>query len=152
MCQLTYHLSQKIAESDIICYKLLREICDNHFVTYYQDYPVALGKLYEEDLFKFDHITIPCSYSSEYPYIIEGGGFHLFTDDSELLDKLWYFQSTNLVIAECTVPAGTPYYKGIFKILAGYVGKTIVSQKMRIDYVYDQFKFYEKIKERYEML
>lgn len=152
MCQLMTNPSLKIAKHDIVCYKLLKQWESGAYVTYYQNYLVKLGKMYEEDLSKFDEIVIPSKYLSPYSHVIEGGGFHLFTDDFELFNNLWYFSSDNLIMAECTVPAGTLYYEGEFKILTGYVGRTIVSQKMRIDHVYDKFEFCEKVKKRHKVL
>lgn len=61
MCQFMTNSSLKIAKRDIVCYKLLKKVSDG-FVTYYQDYPIELGKTYEEDLSRFDKIAIPYKY------------------------------------------------------------------------------------------
>lgn len=112
--------SLKIAKHDIVCYKLLKQWESGAYVTYYQDYLVKLGKMYEEDLSKFDEIVIPSKYLSPYSHVIEGGGFHSFVDFEEALSYFRAIQSHfplifEIVLAEGIIPKNSLYCTGGMK-------------------------------------
>lgn len=113
-------VSEKMAEADIICYKILR-VKDNGFETPYRYFSVVIGNTYHSDL-----------NGEERTYYIDiEEGLHSFADasDAEFLifqnENKYPNQTIKFVMAKCIIPKGSLYYKGKFNYYDSYASDCI---------------------------
>lgn len=101
-----------IAEADIVCYKVVKDgdiskltaETENIFYTYYQGFPVEMGKEFDSLLIiKNNRIDI---------------GLHSFAilEDAKefLMRKALAWSDKNLYIVKCIIPKGSKYCDGFF--------------------------------------
>ena len=108
MCLVLKADEVKVAESDIICYKVVLKT-DEDFVTYYRRSKVKLGCTYESELVVEDGFNT----SLNQVKVVEKG---LHTFDCTLHAS--YFMDSNFnqdsVLIQCVIPKGSKYYVGCF--------------------------------------
>jgi hypothetical protein len=108
----------KVAEQDIVCYKILKKFNGEHYMAPYRGTDYKLDELYKSDL-DVDH-------DSRYRLADVGRGLHscVTLDGAEELAKQlilgngeYYLRSMRLefVICEAVIPAGSEYYVGDFE-------------------------------------
>ena len=96
---------KKIAKEDIICYKIVDKLTDNHYMTPFQHMNVSLNTEYvdttpeNDDLLTFKQI--------------KGGYYHSFKDKDNALKYIQDFGSGACVL-KGIIPKGSEYYEGIF--------------------------------------
>lgn len=105
-----------VAEDDIVCYKVLFNYIyelgnktDNPLLTYYQFFPVEMGKEYSSKLVMIDeNVEI---------------GLHSFCTDLEAKHfvhrKSAFAVNINLYVVKCVIPKGSKYYHGSFFSMLG---------------------------------
>lgn len=107
------HPELKIAERDIICWKLMlncnRGYPTNHVESRYEGYLYQLGYHYREDLgFK---TYFSCALNNE----VIGRGIHSYSTRREANEYFKNDYSDRAIIVECYIPKGSSYYYNEFK-------------------------------------
>lgn len=102
-------LNPKIADKDIICYKVIKQIPDSAYYvkSSFNQYIYRIGQL--NVLIKLVVIEIPELFSekeNDVFYVIEEG-YHSYSNVMTAVDN--YFPRQESLI-ECTIPVGTEYY------------------------------------------
>ena len=106
----------KIADKDIVCYKIAI-VVDNKAISYkgmvspFWHSPIEFDKLYTEDIFD-DYTTWV-----EKNCIIDINCFHLFTNYDTALEYYGLRKphtTDNMIIIKAIIPKGTPYIEGFF--------------------------------------
>ena len=107
MCLWTKNAVKKIADKDIVCYKVICKV-GNDYLTIYQRTPIELGKTYT------DNELIHMGKGNDVYYIGQGV-YHTFKKYKDAVVFLReHFLFTNRVIVRCVIPKGTEYYEGTF--------------------------------------
>ena len=107
----------KVAEEDILVYKVVWKNSDHSFKTLYYKAEAKLGNRYESEL-NFIKPSMVKPYN--YGYVYEGLHSFLYPEDAfdELVEAVEHDLSSDIedviAIVECTVPKGAKYYRGIF--------------------------------------
>ena len=127
MCLYLNHLEPKIADKDIVCYKLVEKTkIKGVYKSCFQEFEYVIRQSYTNNLdIKFvDRIINKLRPS--YPhyvdaYTIDEGMFHSFTNYMPF--KL--FTSPDESILKCIIPKGAYYYKGYFHHFTSYASSQI---------------------------
>ena len=139
MClTLTEKSEIKVAEEDIICYKVVRRLCSGVYRSEYYGYLYETGIL---DKSAFGDITIttrPCitTYRSinfnyqditGYEQVVERG-FHSFTckEDAYKYAERYRYSAVSYVVVKCIIPKGANYIEGIYGEYPNYVSNKII--------------------------
>lgn len=122
----------KIAEQDIVVYKLVHKLENGKFLTPFKKYEVILGETYEdfvETPYKIKSLDTTNYTSNWYRIDI---GFHSFANKA---DAKFYrapsFGITDTIftkflkIVKCIIPKGSTYYEGVFCTFRSYVSDKI---------------------------
>ena len=113
MCLVTNWEEPKIAEKDIICYKIY-EGSQNGYVSPYRGSPIPeFNKITYADYFQEKIVNNQCHQ-----------GFHsfvFFNSAKELKGRHLYFN-----IFKCIIPKGARYYEGFFGIRKSYCSDRII--------------------------
>ena len=145
MCLSVKNLTRNVAETDIVCYKMLLTVKDTNntcsgffieqmngaeYLSPYRHAPYDIGKRYESTL------DIPKkSYSMDDDYSVHNG-LHTF---SELSDAIMIRNLTNKnfgpVVVECRIPKGAEFYSGIFENIYTGSAKSYASNSLIVDEV-----------------
>ena len=122
MCLVTRLVKAIKASKDIICYKIyVSSDINDTFVSPYQGYKMPrLGKRVQTE---FNNKVNNASrlYNGE-SYIELGFHSYKNLEDIETLQ--------GVIIAECTIPKGTKYYKGMFGTKESYCSECIILNKV----------------------
>lgn len=117
----------RIADEDIIVYKVVSPFTENTFVTLFRQALVELRQTYDSTL------SCPIPLSDGLYGITEG--LHSFRrkENAFAYTKKLSFLSIKLIILECVIPKGSKYYKGMFSKYSCYAS----NQLKYIKYVFD---------------
>ena len=122
MCLVTRLVKAIKASKDIICYKIyVSSDINDTFVSPYQGYKMPrLGKRVQTEFNNKVDITSRLYNGESYVEL----GFHSYKnlEDIETLQ--------GVIIAECTIPKGTKYYKGMFGTKESYCSECIILNKV----------------------
>ena len=122
MCLVTRLVKAIKASKDIICYKIyVSSDINDTFVSPYQGYKMPrLGKRVQTEFNNKVDITSRLYNGESYIEL----GFHSYKnlEDIETLQ--------GVIIAECTIPKGTKYYKGMFGTKESYCSECIILNKV----------------------
>ena len=120
----------KIAEEDIIVYKLICKSENGKFFTLFRDYEVVLGETYEnfvETPYKIRSSDTTNDASNWYRIDI---GFHSFVNEADA--KFYRYSACGILhiaryikIVKCIIPKGSTYYEGSFSLCRSYVSDKI---------------------------
>ena len=127
MCLQLEHLEPKIADKDIVCYKIVnRTKIKGVYKSNIQEFEYIIRRLYTNNIsmefsnniikhFKTNCIEVPNC------YIIEGGMFHSYKNYiSAMLIVL-----PNEAFLKCIIPKGAYYYEGHFHHFTSYASSQI---------------------------
>ena len=122
MCLVTRLVKAIKASKDIICYKIyVSSDINDTFVSPYRGYKMPkLGKRVQTEFNNKVDITSRLYSGESYIEL----GFHSYKnlEDIETLQ--------GVIIAECTIPKGTKYYKGMFGTKESYCSECIILNKV----------------------
>ena len=122
MCLVTNHLYPKVADKDIVCYKLVKRTkIKGIYKSSFQGFEYIIRQLYTNNLnIVFVHKIIQ-SYVYSHFYIIEKGMFHSYTSNLyPILSPLPY-----CALLKCIIPKGAYYYEGYFDYSPSYASSQI---------------------------
>ena len=123
MCLVTIQLEPKIADKDIICYKMVtKSKIKGVYISEYRRFKYITEKLYTNNLdIRFANKSIKRSFYKRF-YIIEEGMFHSYVSHlyPEILRPL-----PNHTLLKCIIPKGTYYFKGFFESFPSYASSQI---------------------------
>ena len=126
MCLRLEYLKPKIADKNIICYKLVKRTkVKGIYESIFQKFEYTIKKLYT------NNISIECSNSvikhfeiqdiEGRDYYIEEGMFHSYANCSHSALN----HAPDEFIVKCIIPKGAYYYKGYYKGLTSYASSQI---------------------------
>ena len=126
MCLRLEYLKPKIADKNIICYKLIKRTkVKGIYESIFQKFEYTIKKLYT------NNISIECSNSvikhfkiqdiEGRDYYIEEGMFHSYANCSHSALN----HAPDEFIVKCIIPKGAYYYKGKYKGLTSYASSQI---------------------------
>ena len=122
MCLFTYFLKPKIADKDIICYKLVvRTKIKGVYKSSFQGFEYIIRQLYTNNLdIRFANKSIKRSFYKCF-YIIEEGMFHSYTSNLyPILSPLPW-----CALLKCIIPKGAYYFEGYFDESPSYASSQI---------------------------
>lgn len=127
MCLVTRLIKAIKASKDIICYKVyIPSNVNDTFVSPYQGYKMPrLGKRVQTEF--NNKVDIASRLYSGESYIELGFHSYKNLEDIETLQ--------GVIIAECTIPKGTKYYKGLYGTKESYCSECIILNKVINNYV-----------------
>lgn len=119
MCLFINHLEPKIANKDIVCYKLVeRTKIKGIYKSKYQEFEYVIRQLYTNYFdIKYIDMLIKRRYSRS---AIEEGMFHSYTNYLLAITIL-----PNLVVLKCIIPKGAYYFEGYFGNYPSYASSQI---------------------------
>ena len=119
MCLFINHLEPKIADKDIVCYKLVeRTKIKGIYKSKYQEFEYVIRQLYTNYFdIKYIDMLIKRRYSRS---AIEEGMFHSYTNYLLAITIL-----PNLVVLKCIIPKGAYYFEGYFGNYSSYASSQI---------------------------
>lgn len=135
MCMLVKDLDGKVAEEDLIVFKILRKSASGELRSHYAHFSWEMNKLYEipsdrsNKWLDYEYITDSSYRSKGYRYGIAGGVFHTYTTFEDAEDRMerilcmeWFFagQVPNLNIYKCRIPKGTLIWEGVQSCCPSY--------------------------------
>ena len=122
MCLFTYFLKPKIADKDIVCYKLVvRTKIKGVYKSSFQGFEYIIRQLYT------NNIKIEFSYKLIKPetifgYFIEEGMFHSYVSH---LYPVILSPLPNCALLKCIIPKGAYYFEGYFDESPSYASSQI---------------------------
>ena len=122
MCLFTYFLKPKIADKDIVCYKLVvRTKIKGVYKSSFQGFEYIIRQLYT------NNIKIEFSYKLIKPetifgYFIEEGMFHSYATN---LYPIILSPLPNCALLKCIIPKGAYYFEGSFDFSPSYASSQI---------------------------
>ena len=122
MCLVTIQLEPKIADKDIICYKLVKRTkIKSIYKSSFQGFEYIIRQLYTNNLdIRFANKSIKRSFYKCF-YIIEEGMFHSYASNLyPILSPL-----PNCALLKCIIPKGAYYFKGYFDDCPSYASSQI---------------------------
>ena len=126
MCLYLNHLEPKIADKDIVCYKLVEKTkIKGVYKSYFQEFEYVIRQSYTNNLdIKFvDRIikNLCPSYPHYGIYAIEEGMFHSYTSSMyPILSPSPYY-----TLLKCIIPKGAYYFEGLFNHFPSYASSQI---------------------------
>ena len=126
MCLVLNYLKPKIADKDIVCYKLVEKTkIKGVYKSCFQEFEYVIRQSYTNNLgIKFvDRIikNLCPSYPHYGIYAIEEGMFHSYTNYM----PFELFTSLDETILKCIIPKGAYYYEGHFNYYTSYASSQI---------------------------
>ena len=127
MCLVINHLEPKIADKDIVCYKLVeRTKIKGVYKSSFQGFEYVIRQLYTNNLnIRFVNKIIKNlspAYTSLCIYIIEEGMFHSYTS---YLYPVILSPLPHGALLKCIIPKGAYYYEGYFDDSPSYASSQI---------------------------
>lgn len=146
MClRLASNFQVKIAEEDIVCYKVVSRVKKNGHTKYrspYRDKLISCGA-------KLNNVSVvaksgrkevsesdfkKCSVTEEYgTFVINNGAIHSYANrvDAFVILKTFFInffedEYTTYFLAECIIPKGTPYYVGFYDNHKSYASRELI--------------------------
>ena len=122
MCLFTYFLKPKIADKDIICYKLVvRTKIKGVYKSSFQGFEYIIRQLYTNNLdIRFANKSIKRSFYKCF-YIIEEDMFHSYASNLyPILSPLPW-----CALLKCIIPKGAYYFEGYFDESPSYASSQI---------------------------
>ena len=122
MCLFTYFLKPKIADKDIICYKLVKRTkIKGIYKSSFQGFEYIIRQLYTNNLdIRFANKSIKRSFYKRF-YIIEKGMFHSYASNLyPILSPLPW-----CALLKCIIPKGAYYFEGYFDDSPSYASSQI---------------------------
>ena len=123
MCLFINHLEPKIADKDIICYKLVKRTkTKGIYKSSFQGFEYIIRQLYTNNLdIRFANKSIKRSFYKCF-YIIEEGMFHSYASClyPVILSPLPY-----CALLKCIIPKGAYYFEGYFDESPSYASSQI---------------------------
>ena len=107
MCLPTIETKERIAETDIVCYKVLRMLDDGRFVTPFIRKKVSSKVLCGKRLFKPSFFSIKDIRNVGYFKEIRRGYIHVYGSPYQAL-------FSNEKLFKCIIPKGTRYWRDIY--------------------------------------
>ena len=140
-----YKKSVKVAEEDIVCWKVVTVDNYGKVLTAYRDFPVQLGKrLRAKGKIKCARTVFKLASGEEvYYHDFEGGLIHTYADKRSAYLLASDYSITAVV--KCIIPKGSKYYEGDFFRDKGYASKNIIVTK---EIFYAGFVAKTKLKEQ----
>ena len=122
MCLVTAQLKPKIADKDIICYKLVKRTkIKGVYKSSFQGFEYIIRQLYISNIDIRFVGKITKGYIHSYFYIIEEGMFHSYTSNLyPILSPL-----PNCALLKCIIPKGAYYFEGRHNGILGYTSSQI---------------------------
>ena len=120
MCLFINHLEPKIADKDIVCYKLVKRTkIKGVYESNYLKFEYIIGQLYTNYFdIKYADMLIKRRYSR---FAIEEGMFHSYSSRIyPILDSL-----PNCALLKCIIPKGAYYFKGYYGNYPSYASSQI---------------------------
>ena len=127
MCLIASHIKPKVAEEDIVCYKILQVYSDK-ICSPYMEYKWKLGKVRRA----WGWWNIPRNPDIEG---IQKGCFHSFETLDDAVSEARVARG-NLYVYECVIPKGTKYWAGTYSRMRipSYASRKLkVVKKIEID-------------------
>ena len=126
MCLVLSHLKPKIADKDIVCYKIVDKTkIKGIYKSSFQEFEYIIRQLYTNNLdIKFVDRIIKnlCPPYPQYgTYVIEEGMFHSYTNYMPFMVANFTDES----ILKCIIPKGAYYYEGHFHHFTSYASSQI---------------------------
>ena len=127
MCLVINHLEPKIADEDIVCYKLVKRTkIKGIYKSNFQIFEYIIRQLYTNNLdIRFvDKIikNLDTTRSGLCLYIIEEGMFHSYVS---YLYPVILSPLRNCALLKCIIPKGAYYFEGIFDFSPNYASSQI---------------------------
>ena len=123
MCLVTTQLEPKIADKDIICYKLVKRTkTKGVYKSSFQEFEYIIRQLYTNNLdIRFANKSIKHYFYTDF-YKIEEGMFHSYVSHlyPAILRPL-----PNHTLLKCIIPKGAYYFKGYFDDCPSYASSQI---------------------------
>ena len=122
MCLVIKQLEPKIADKDIICYKLVKRTkIKGIYKSSFQGFEYIIRQLYTNNLdIRFANKSIKRSFYKRF-YIIEEGMFHSYASNLyPILSPL-----PNCALLKCIIPKGAYYFEGYFDESPSYASSQI---------------------------
>ena len=123
MCLVTKQLEPKIADKDIICYKLVKRTkIKGVYKSSFQGFEYIIRQLYTNNLdIRFANKSIKRSFYKRF-YIIEEGMFHSYENH---LYPVILSPLPNCALLKCIIPKGAYYFEGYFDDSPSYASSQI---------------------------
>ena len=122
MCLVTIQLEPKIADKDIVCYKLVRRPkIKGVYKSNFRGFEYIIRQLYTNNLdIKFANTIMKHSFYKCF-YKIEKDMFHSYASNLyPILSPL-----PNHTLLKCIIPKGAYYFKGFFEFFPSYASSQI---------------------------
>ena len=122
MCLVINHLKPKIADKDIVCYKLVeRTKIKGVYKSSFQGFEYVIRQLYTNNI-KIELSYKLIKYKVLFGHFIEEGMFHSYVSHlyPEILRPL-----PNHTLLKCIIPKGAYYFKGYFDDSPSYASSQI---------------------------
>ena len=123
MCLLINQLEPKIADKDIVCYKLVKRTkIKGIYKSSFQGFEYIIRQLYTNNLdIRFANKSIKRSFYKRF-YIIEEGMFHSYASRSY---PVTLSPLPNCALLKCIIPKGAYYFEGYFDESPSYASSQI---------------------------
>lgn len=120
MCLILEYLEPKIADKDIVCYKLVKRTKSKDvYKSSFQDFEYIIKKLYTNNIgIEFSNNVIK---HAKYCYVIEKDMFHSFISYSHAVINRVPIE----FIVRCIIPKGAYYYIGYYNGFISYASSQI---------------------------
>ena len=123
MCLVINHLEPKIANEDIVCYKLVKRTkIKGIYKSSFQGFEYIIRQLYTNNLdIRFANKSIKRSFYKRF-YIIEEGMFHSY---ASYLYPVILSPLPHGALLKCIIPKGAYYFEGYFDESPSYASSQI---------------------------
>ena len=122
MCLVTIQLEPKIADKDIVCYKLIKRTkIKGIYKSSFQGFEYIIRKLYTNNI-KIGFSYFLMKHRNIFGYFIEEGMFHSY---ASYLYPVILSPLPHGALLKCIIPKGAYYYEGYFDDSPSYASSQI---------------------------